>query len=129
MIKIISKITILSLLATLIAAPVSLRAADTDTNAPAKPKKHQGLVFRGTVSAIDAKAMTLKVETRTFDVTAETKITKDGKPATLADGVVGEPVGGAYTKTEEGKLIATTIHFGAKAEPKPKETPATGGGQ
>ncbi|HEY1718979.1 MAG TPA: hypothetical protein VGH42_11900 [Verrucomicrobiae bacterium] len=117
--------------AAIIAAPALSRGQDTSTNAPAvapgqttpapaKPKK-QGLVFRGTVSTIDTNAMTLTVETRTFDITSDTKITKDGQPATLGDGAVGEPVSGAYKKGDDGKLNATSIRFGAK---KKKETPA-----
>lgn len=126
MTKIISRITILSLLTALVALPMLVRAQDAGTNAPAKPKKHEGLVFRGTVSAIDAKAMTLTVEKRTFVVTAETKVTKDGQPATLTDGVVGEPVAGAYKKADDGKLTATTVHFGAKGEKKNKDASAPG---
>ena len=119
----ISKITILSLFAAaIIGLPAVSHAQGTGTNAPAatdqtakeKPKKHEGLVFRGTVSAIDTKAMTLKVETRTFAITADTKITRDGQPATLADGVVGEPVGGTYKKGDDGTLTASVIHFGKK---------------
>lgn len=131
--KNISKIAVLSLLAAaLVAMPALSRAEGASTNAPAssdqttaKSKKHEGLVFRGTVSAIDAKAMTLTVETRTFAITADTKIIKDGKSATLADGVVGEQVSGAYKKTDDGKLNATSVHFGAKVEK--KETSGTGG--
>ncbi|MGH7988934.1 MAG: hypothetical protein ACREDS_01890, partial [Limisphaerales bacterium] len=67
-----------------------------------------------TVSALDANAMTLTVGKLTVQVTSETKITKDGKPATLADGAVGEPIGGYYKKDADGKLHATTIHFGGK---------------
>jgi len=97
-----------------VAAPAAPAAApDQATPAPAKPKK-QGLVFRGTISTIDTNAMTLTVETRTFDITSDTKITKDGQPATLIDGVVGEPVSGAYKKGDDGKLNATTVRFGAK---------------
>ena len=84
-------------------------------------------MFRGTVSAIDVKAMTLTVETRTFAVTSDTKIIKDGKSATLADGVVGEQVSGAYKKTDDGKLNAISIHFGAKVEKKNKEASGAGG--
>jgi len=132
----IFKITVLSLFAaTLVALPAVSRAegaganppASSDQNAPAKSKKHEGLVFRGTVSAIDTNAMTLKVETRTFAITADTKIASDGKPATLADGKVGEPVSGAYTKADDGKLTATTIHFGAKPEKKKPEASGPGG--
>ena len=136
MTKNISEIAVLSLFAAaLVAMPALSRAAVTSTNAPAspsqaapaKPKKHEGLVFRGTVSAIDAKAMTLTVETRTFAVTSDTKIIKDGKSATLADGVVGEQVSGTYKKTDDGKLTAISIHFGAKVEKKNGETSGAGG--
>jgi len=106
--------------AAIVAMPVSARAQDAAaTNAPAAPvkhKKHDHSVFNGKLSAIDTKAMTLTVGERTFEITSDTKITKDGKPATLADGVVGETVGGAYKKNAEGKLIATSIHFGGKAD-------------
>jgi hypothetical protein len=66
--------------------------------------------------------MTLTVEKRTFNMTSETIVTKDDKPAVLADGVVGEPVRGAYKKNADGKLDAVMIRFGgaggaAKKEP------------
>ncbi len=127
--KQIVKLT-LSLFATaIIAAPMLSRAQDTGTNPPAapgqtepvKPKKHEGLVFHGAVSAVDAKAMTLTVGKRTFVVTSETKITKNGQPAILSDIAVGDKIGGAYKKTGDGKLAATTINDGKKPgeEPKP----------
>ena|ERR1700690_870288 len=130
-----SKIAVLSLFAAaLVAMPAVSRAEGSSTNAPAasdqtpaKPKKHDGLVFRGTVSAIDVKAMTLTVETRMFAVTSDTKIIKEGKSATLADGVVGEQVSGTYKKTDDGKLTATRVHFGAKVEKKTKEASGAGG--
>lgn len=126
--KNILTLTVLSLLAAaMVAMPVSAPAQDaTTTNAPAKHKKHDHSVFNGKLSAIDTKAMTLTIGERTFEITSDTKITKAGKPATLADGVVGEMVGGAYKKNAEGKLIATSIHFGGKAdgEKKHKQKPA-----
>ena len=125
--KNIYKIAVLSLLAAaLVAMPALSRAEDASTNAPAssdqtpaKPKKH------GNLSAVDTKAMTLTVGTLTLQVMSDTLITKDGKSATLADGVVGELVSGAYKKTDDGKLNATSVHFGAKVEK--KETSGTGG--
>jgi hypothetical protein len=120
--KQIVKLT-LSLFATaIIAAPMLSRAQDNGTNPPAapgqtepaKPKKHEGLVFRGPVSAVDTKAMTLTVGKRTFEVTSETKITKNGQPAILSDIAVGDKVGGAYKKADDGKLTATTINDGKK---------------
>ena len=128
MIKNISQITVLGLLAAaLVALPARSRAEGTnppaasDQTAPAKPKKHHP-PFNGKVGAVDVSAKTLTVGTLTLQVTSDTKITKDGQPATLADAVVGEPVSGAYHKTADGKLDATVIHFGAKPEKKKKET-------
>jgi hypothetical protein len=113
---------ILGLFATaIITAPVLSRAQDAGTNTappaqnePVKPKKHESSVFRGTVGAVDTKAMTLTVGKRTFDVTSETKLTKNGEPAVLSDIAVGDKVGGAYKKTDDGKLTATTINDGKK---------------
>ena len=131
MTKNISQIAMLGLLtAAFITAPALSRAADTEANmpgasdqtAPAKPKKH-GVPFHGKLAAKDAEAMTITVGTMLIHVTTDTKIIKDGKPATLADGVVGEPVGGAYQKTEDGQLNATVVRFGAKAEDKDKAKP------
>ena len=131
MIKNTSKIAILSLFAAaLVAMPSLSRAEGSSTNAPAssgqtpaKPNKHGNLPFHGNLKAVDTKAMTLTVGTNTLQVTSDTLITRDGKSATLADGVVGDPVSGAYKKTNDGKLNATSIHFGAKK----KEGSGTGG--
>jgi hypothetical protein len=121
MTKNISKITVLSLFAAaLVAMPVLSRAEVTnapaapDQTAPAKPRKHDTLPFHGNLKAVDTSAKTLAVGTLTLQITADTRVTKDGKPATLSDGVVGEPVGGAYKKTADGKLDALTVNFGAK---------------
>jgi len=125
--KQIVKLT-LSLIATaIIAAPVLARAQDKGTNAPAapsqtepaKPKKHDSVPFHGTVSGVDTKAMTLTVGKHTFDVTSDTKITKDGKPAILSDIAVGDKVGIAYKKTGD-KLAALTINDGKKPSEEPK---------
>jgi len=116
----ISKITLISLLAAaFVAAPVVARAQDKGATPPAaadqnaKPKTHV-VPFHGKVAAVDAQAMTLTVGHMVIHVTADTKVTKDGQPATLADGVVGQPVGGAYVKGDDGKLNATKVNFGAK---------------
>ena len=123
----ISKITLLTLLATaLVVLPASIRAQDTtapkpgasDQTAP-KNKKH-GAPFHGKVAAIDAKAGTFTVGTLVIHVGADTKITKDNQPAALADLKVGEQVGGAYVKADDGQLNAAVVHIGAKAEGKPE---------
>ncbi|MEI9961871.1 MAG: hypothetical protein WDM76_12290 [Limisphaerales bacterium] len=108
--------------AILINPPASTRAQDTNApaaeeTAPAKPKKsHETIPFHGKLVSVDTDAMTFVVGKRTFTVTSETKISKDGAPATLSDGVVGENVGGAYKKAEDGTLKATTVNFGKKPE-------------
>ena len=107
------KIALLGLVtAAFVATPAISRAQDS-TNAPAAtaPKKG-GLPFHGKLAAVDATAMTLTVGSLTINVTSETKITKDGKKATLADLVVGDTVGGSYKKDDAGKLTAVTIHDG-----------------
>jgi len=83
--------------------------------APAKKQTNNGIPFRGNVKAIDNNAKTLSVGKETFQITSETKIIKMGKPATLADGAVGDMVGGQYHKDADGKLVATSVRFGPKA--------------
>jgi hypothetical protein len=131
--KNIAKIAVLSLFtATLVALPALSRAQDTgaptspDQTAPAKPKKHGDLRFHGKLSAVDTNAKTLTVGELTLQVTADTKITKNGQPATLADGVVGQPVAGSYQKTADGKLNAVSVHFGAKGGGRKKEASDAG---
>lgn len=122
--KMILKTTVLSLLAAaIVAAPASVLAQAADTNNPPavksetqKVRKHDHSVFRGKLTAVDKDAMTLTVGKRTFAITSATKITKNGQPATLADGVVGEKVAGTYKKGEDGKLTAISIRFGDKPE-------------
>ena len=101
-------------------------AAETDGTA--KPAKKAGAgPFHGKLAAIDKLAKTITVGKRTFQITSETKIKKSGKPATLADGVVGEPVSGYVKPSSEGKLLATTVNFGAKApEPNQKKSAPEG---
>lgn len=104
----------------LVGTPVALRA-QASTNAPvvekkaAKKQTHNAIPFRGNVKAIDNNAKTLSVGKETFQITSETKIIKMGKPATLADGAVGDMVGGQYRKDADGKLTATSVRFGPKA--------------
>lgn len=105
--------------AALMAAPSLTRAQDTSTNAPsaaAPAAKKHGLPFHGKVAAVDTTAMTVTIGTRTFNVTSDTKIMKEGKPATLADVTVGENISGFAKKDDAGKLNATVIHIGKKAK-------------
>jgi hypothetical protein len=119
------KIALLGLVtAAFVANPNLVRAADS-TNTPAATApahKKNGLPFHGKIAAVDTTAETLTVGSLTIEVTSATKISKDGKKSALADLTVGEAVTGYYKKDDAGKLTATTIHAGKKAE---KMKPAT----
>jgi hypothetical protein len=95
--------------------PTSKKPA-TETQETAKSeKKPSAGPFHGKLAAVDQTAKTISVGKRTFLITAETKIKKDGKPALLKDGVVGEEVSGYVKPNDAGKLVATTVNFGPKS--------------
>jgi hypothetical protein len=98
------------------AAPATQSPPVAPAQIPPVKKRRTTLPFHGTLTGVDTNAMTLTVGKRTFEMTSETIVTRDGKPAELADGVVGEPVNGAYKKNAEGKLEAVTVHYGGKQE-------------
>ncbi|HWQ92253.1 MAG TPA: hypothetical protein VN673_11320, partial [Clostridia bacterium] len=89
--------------------------ADPETPASARKKQAAG-PFHGKLKAIDRAKGTLVMGTRTFQVTAQTKITKHGKSATLADGVIGESVSGYFKTSEDGKLALSSLRFGPKPD-------------
>jgi hypothetical protein len=119
------KLTLLALTALAVAAlPLS---ANAQTEKPKKePNPNRAIPFRGTLEAKTADSITVKYATqpsRTLTVNADTKIFKEAKPGTLADGVVGEPVSGSYQE-QEGKLVAKMIRFGKVPAKEPKaQTP------
>lgn len=118
--KAILKITIFSLFAAAFVAAPTFAHAQVTTNATAatatgkKAKKTALLNFSGKVTAVDTNAMTLTVGKHVIGINSETKITKDGKPATLADAIVGEPASGTYRKETDGKLNALTVNYTTK---------------
>jgi hypothetical protein len=98
------------------------RAADavkdkTAEKTKAEPKARR-IPFKGKVASVDKTARTVTLEgkekSRTFQVTSETRLTKDGKPAVFDDISVGETIGGAYRETAAGKMDAVTVNIGAK---------------
>jgi hypothetical protein len=95
-------------------APVEKKSS-TERKEPAE-KKQASIPFRGNIVTMDKGARTITVNKRVFQVTSETKIFKSDKPATFADGVVGDYVTGSYKKTDDGKLIAHSVYFGGKSK-------------
>lgn len=114
--------------AALIAAPAAIRAENApagksnSAEAAAPAAKKHTLPFHGKVAAVDAKAMTIKVGKMTLNITSETKINKNGKPAIFSDISVGEVVRGSYRKDGDGKMNVTLIQVGPKAESKKPKT-------
>lgn len=101
-----------------LAQSTSKAAAEKKSSAEKKEpgeKKQSSIPFHGNIVTMDKNARTLTIGKRIFQVTSETKIFKSDKPATFADGVVGEYVTGSYHKTDDGKLIAHSIYYGGKA--------------
>jgi hypothetical protein len=96
--------------------PAAKKPSAETKAAPAGEKKPGAGPFHGKLAKMDRVAKTITVGKRTFQITSATKLKKgDGKPATLDDAVVGEEVSGYVKPTEDGKLAATTVTFGAKA--------------
>jgi hypothetical protein len=98
----------------MIAVPAQIMAQST--NAPA-PKKQRHPPIHGKVAALDATAKTIKVAETTYEVTADARITKDGAPAKLEDGAVGEDVSIVFME-QDGKKVATRVYFGHRPEKK-----------
>jgi hypothetical protein len=126
MIKSVVKFTALGLLAFAVAGiPVVLHAQDTNaTNAAATNKLSTNpslrpLPLRGKVKSIDNGAMTVTVGTHAYQITSQTKLTKDGKPAVMADIVVGDNVNGLVKRETDEKWTALKLNFGVVAPKTP----------
>jgi hypothetical protein len=94
--------------------PAKKAAADPQPSPSAPARKAVAGPFRGKLSAVDKASRTITVGKRTFLVTQETKIKKDGKAAGLGDAVIGEQCSGYVKPNEAGKLVATTLNLGPK---------------
>jgi len=117
---------IATLAAAIFALPLLTQAADNKpAETPAKPeKKARAVPFRGKIGAVDKVAKTVTLESkekpRTFQITSETKIRKDKKPATLDDVAVGDSVGGSYRENAEGKMEVVSLNDSGVVAPKDK---------
>ena len=126
-------IGIAGLAAALIALPSFLQAADPKpTDAPKTERKARGMPLNGKVSAVERTAKTITVgeteKARVLQVTSESKIYKNNKPATFDDVLVGEQIGAYVRPNAEGKLEVVTLKTGlasrpAKAKPDEKKSP------
>jgi len=112
----------------LVVVPALSRGDDTGaTTQPASEPSAGGTAqgptkFYGTVTAIDTTANTFTINDQVYQISGETQMTRNGKSATLADAVVGEPARGSYTQDSSGKMNVTKVRFG-------KKTGGKGGGK
>jgi uncharacterized protein (DUF2141 family) len=91
------------------------------TNHSASATKPSHVPFHGRVIAVDAVAKSFKLGDRTFVVTSETRIKKDGVPATFDDVKAGDNVGGAFRTANDGRLEVLTLNTGLKADAEKKK--------
>ncbi|WCJ59952.1 hypothetical protein NXS98_02165 [Fontisphaera persica] len=120
--------SILTVVAALLLPLASASAADNAPKSPAPtaaaaPAKRNP-PFVGIVQKVDTQSGTLTLNGkdggRVFHVNAETRITKNGQPATLKEARVGEEAAGTF-KDAEGRRYAVTLRLG----PKPDATSPT----
>ena len=124
--------------ALVICCACALTVRAQDTNAPvkskekpaakakeAKPAKEKTTTFSGKLGAIDKvmKTITLDDKKKTvIEVTSDSLVTKDGKPAIMTDGTIGEPVNGTAKTLADGKMSALLLNYGKKVTPPKKAT-------
>jgi len=124
----IKRLLALCVLAAFVATSTMTTQAQEKKPAPAdeaKKDKPKGMPFNGKINAVNKTANTINIgqeKKRTICITAQTKIMKDGKAATLADATVGEMAGGFARENADGKLEAVSLRIGAKPEAKVGET-------
>jgi hypothetical protein len=101
---------------------------ESTNTAPAPPAPRRSATqFWGTISSIDATAMTLTLKGRNADtqvkVTSATKIFKDHQPGTFSDAAEGLRVTGSGKKGDDGVWTATTLHIRTRPAPKSPAPP------
>ena len=111
---------IASILIAAFAAVTTLPARAADDAKPAAPR---ATPFRGKIDSVDKQAKTFKINDRTFNITADTKIVKDGKPATSEDVAAGQDVAGQYREGADKKLNVVGLRIGGRP-PQAKPVPA-----
>ncbi len=112
---------IIPILVAVFAANVTLPAFAADEKpADKKEATAKPTPFRGKVDVVDKQAKTFKINERTFNVTSDTKIKKDGKEATFDEVAVGVNVSGSSKEGTDKKLNVTTLNV-VTAKPAPSK--------
>jgi hypothetical protein len=124
--KSITKLSLVFLTAMAFAAfPAHAQSDSTSTNTPAPPPRPRAQGVAGTITAVDATAMTVTLKGRgpagtevTVKVTSDTKITKGREPAVFADLKEGVRVNVLGKKEDDGTWTASTVRISTRA-PRP----------
>jgi hypothetical protein len=115
---------------TLVAAAITVLPAQLPaqtTNKAASSKKSSDTTsattksahpLRGKLAAVDKAAKTITLGKSTYYITADTKIKKADKAATLDDAVIGEEVTGYAKPGDGGKMIASSLNLSPKTSTK-----------
>lgn len=75
-------------------------------------------IRRAKIEAVDKEKMTVTLGTRTYQVTSDTRIYRDGKPTSFDDVRVGDSATGSYRKLDDGTLQLVSLRIG---EPQPPQ--------
>ena len=108
------------------AAPKKNPAVAEANVAVPESKNTRPIPFTGKLHEVDKKAKTItllgKTKNRVFKIMPETKILRDGKPATLDQAVIGEEVGGQARKISDDNWETVSLRLGPKPESESKPT-------
>ena len=102
---------------------------ESDPTSAREQRSQRPIPFHGMISAVDQTAKTFtitgKEKSRVFKITAQTKITKAGRPATMIDITENQEVSGAAWQKPDGTLEAKLVKLGPaeKARPTPAPKP------
>ncbi|MDW8381087.1 MAG: DUF5666 domain-containing protein [Verrucomicrobiota bacterium] len=103
------------------ASPASLQTQVTSPPPATRPATKTATTrprpLSGRIAEVDQVHKTIKVGKTVVQITSETRIYKDGKPALLADAKVGDEVGISYIPTEDGRNVARSVRIGPKPPP------------
>jgi len=78
-----------------------------------KPSRYP---YHGKLKDVNKAARTFQVGNTVYHLLPESRISKAGKPATLADAAIGEQVSGLAQKGEGDKRIALSLTIGPKPD-------------
>ena len=115
------------------AGPATMPGTQTSAaTASASPgaKAARAIPFHGKIGSVDGNAKTFtiagKEKSRTFKITENTTITKDGQHATIKDVTANEDARGSYWKMPDGSMEVKTLKVGPATD---KEKNKTGDGE